>query len=74
MPTMNGIEATKIIKAAQPAVMVIGLSVNDSTQVREAMERAGAVTLLRKDAVVEQLYDAITTLAPRGDAPPSPSV
>lgn len=37
MPGMNGIEATKHIKAAQPAILVIGFSVNDDPHAQEAM-------------------------------------
>ena len=62
MPKMDGIEATKHIKTAQPTIIVIGLSVNDSTQVRKAMERAGAEAFLSKDAAAEQLYTTMATL------------
>jgi DNA-binding NarL/FixJ family response regulator len=59
MPRMNGIEATKRIRAQYPTVAVIGLSVNAQEATKEAMKRAGAATLLPKVAVVEQLYLAI---------------
>jgi signal transduction histidine kinase/CheY-like chemotaxis protein len=63
MPNMDGIEATKQIKAAWPATMVIGLSVNTSPQVMEAMQLAGAVAFVSKDAAAEQLHDVITRFA-----------
>jgi PAS domain S-box-containing protein len=59
MPNMNGIEATAQIKARHPQTIVIGLSVNASTDSHEAMKKAGATILLTKEAAVEQLYSAI---------------
>ena len=64
MPTMDGIEATKQIKAAQPEIIVIGLSVNTSTQVTEAMKRAGAAAFISKEAAAEELYGTIAALIP----------
>jgi DNA-binding NarL/FixJ family response regulator len=49
MPKMDGIQATKQIKAAQPAISVIGLSVIDDKYVTEAMKGAGAEAVLLKD-------------------------
>jgi CheY-like chemotaxis protein len=63
MPQMDGIEATRRIKAAQPDVIVIGLSVNTSAPVMEAMKQAGAAAFVSKDTAGEQLYDTITSLA-----------
>lgn len=65
MPRMDGIEATKHIKAAQPAIIVIGLSVNDDRHVTDAMKGAGAEAVLLKDAA-EQIHDAIAALVHRG--------
>lgn len=64
MPEMDGIEATQRIKAAQPASVVIGLSVNNFPLVVDAMKRAGAATFISKDAAADQLYRAIATFAP----------
>ena len=61
MPRMDGIEATRLIKRANPQITVIGLSVNNSVQVEAAMKAAGAASYLTKDAAPEQLYSAITT-------------
>ena len=63
MPRMDGIEATKRIKAIQPKIIVIGLSVIDTGAVIEAMKRVGADAVLLKDRTTEQLYDAIVALA-----------
>lgn len=67
MPQMDGIEATKRIKAAQSNAAIIGLSVNNSAPVMEAMKNAGAAAFILKDVAGEQLYDTITSLTP----PPS---
>lgn len=60
MPRMDGIQATRIIKARQPEVTVIGLSGNDSPLVKEEMKEAGAASFLSKGGPAEQLYDAIS--------------
>ncbi|MDF0677184.1 MAG: response regulator [Nitrospira sp.] len=62
MPTMNGIEATREIKARHPNIAVIGLSVNAEHENRDAMAKAGAATLLTKEAAVEQLYQTVQTV------------
>jgi len=62
MPWMNGMEATKHIKNAQPATIVIGLSDNNSIQVRELMTEAGADGFLPKEAAQDQLYPLIAAL------------
>lgn len=59
MPKMNGIEATAQITNGYPDTIIIGFSVNATTENQEAMKRAGAVQLVPKDAAVEDLYDAI---------------
>jgi CheY-like chemotaxis protein len=59
MPKMNGIEATIQIKAKWPAITIIGISVNVGDDNNDAMQRAGAATLLTKEAAVEQLHDTI---------------
>ena len=59
MPHINGIDATIEIKSRHPEVAVIGLSVQNSGETREAMLRAGAATLISKEAAVDELYLAI---------------
>lgn len=59
MPRLNGVDATRHIKAEYPGILVIGLSVNADGQNGTAMEKAGAMLLLTKEAAVEQLYSAI---------------
>jgi PAS domain S-box-containing protein len=59
MPKMNGIEATAVIKQSFPNMAIVGLSVNADRGNRDAMVRAGASTLLTKEAPVEELYQAV---------------
>ena len=59
MPHINGIDATMQIKSRHPDIAVIGLSVQNSGETREAMLRAGATTLISKEAAVDELYLAI---------------
>lgn len=69
LPLMDGIEATKRIKAAQPGVVVIGLSVNNSAQDIRAMKEAGAAAFISKDAAVEEIHDTIAALVPPSPEP-----
>lgn len=57
MPTMDGITATREIKATYPNVKVIGLS--DYAEGYSAMEKAGAVGVYPKSRATEKLYSAI---------------
>lgn len=59
MPDLNGIEATRRIKAILPKTRVIGLSMYyDKRFVAEMME-AGASGYLRKDCALDELVTAI---------------
>lgn len=62
MPKMNGIEATREITSRDPHIIVIGLSVNASDNNYDAMTKAGAATLLTKEAAVDQLYQTMLTV------------
>lgn len=53
MPRMNGIEATRRIRAHQPHIAVIGLSVNQSADVQQKMLAAGAAAYLTKESAVD---------------------
>jgi DNA-binding NarL/FixJ family response regulator len=50
MPRMNGIEATRRIKARMPEARVIGLSSYAETEIAERMREAGAEALVVKGA------------------------
>ncbi len=62
MPQMDGLEATRRIKDEFPAVLVIGLSVQNAEHVEAAMKEAGAVAFLNKEAAVEELQQTILTV------------
>lgn len=66
MPRLDGIEATRRIKAAFRSVAVVGMSVNASSQVEEAMRLSGADAFLSKEAAGEQIYQTINAAVKRG--------
>nr|MBA2486623.1 response regulator [Nitrospira sp.] len=59
MAGMDGIEATRRIKAEWPAVTVVGLSVSTRSQVESRLLEAGASCYVSKEAAGDQLYGAI---------------
>ncbi|MBD0315970.1 MAG: response regulator [Nitrospiraceae bacterium] len=59
MPRLDGIAATRQIKHDRPSTAVIGISIQESNQVEQAMMSAGATTFLRKDRAASHLHDAI---------------
>jgi DNA-binding NarL/FixJ family response regulator len=59
MPRMSGIEATVRIKARQPDIVIIGLSVQAGHESHLAMLKAGATRLLTKEAAVDELHHVI---------------
>ena len=59
LPVLDGIEATRQIRAQCPAVRVIGLSLFDSTEQARAMREAGAAAYVTKSGPVEELLTAI---------------
>ena len=59
MPEMDGIEATRRIKAEMPEIRVIGLSLFDDEKMSETMRNAGAESFLRKTASPAELLKAI---------------
>lgn len=63
MPNMNGIEATALIKAHYPDIIVLGISINVDQDNRTAMTAAGASALLKKEVASDELYDTIRQLA-----------
>ncbi len=71
MPGMNGIEATRIIKAEMPEVRVIGLSIHEDVGMRSRMEQAGAVAYCRKSDPVEELIETIRTVTSTSFQQPS---
>jgi len=59
MPEMDGIEATRRIKAEFPEVRVIGLSMHQDEQIVQAMRDAGAEAFVNKAASSAELLKAI---------------
>ena len=73
MPDVNGIEATKRIKALCPATAVLALSAYDYDQYIFALLEAGAAGYLLKDVSGQELTDAIRAVR-RGDCVLHPAV
>ena len=59
MSKMDGITATRLIKAQHPQIAVVGLSVQLEEHHLRAMQQAGAFEVLRKDNAVTELYSAV---------------
>jgi signal transduction histidine kinase/CheY-like chemotaxis protein len=59
MPEMDGIEATRHIKAEFPEVRVIGLSMYQEEQIANLMREAGAEAFVSKTASPAELLEAI---------------
>jgi DNA-binding NarL/FixJ family response regulator len=59
MPRLDGIEATRRLRAEMPDLCVIGLSMHTEPNVAEAMTAAGATAYLAKSAPPESLVAAI---------------
>lgn len=62
MPRVNGVEATERIKERFPAIQVIGLSLHESEDMAEIMQRAGASAYLSKSGPIDQLVKTIRDL------------
>lgn len=63
MPTLNGIEATRQIKAANPGISVLVLSAYDDDQYIFALLEAGAAGYLLKNVSADDLIRAIRAVA-----------
>ncbi len=73
MPHVNGVEATKTIRAILPKTQVIILTTFDDDEYLLSGLRAGAVGYLLKDMPSEQLADAIRAAA-KGQSPIGPEM
>jgi DNA-binding NarL/FixJ family response regulator len=60
MPYMDGVQATRLIKQEHPHTIIIGLSMHETSTMRDALLQAGAVDYLNKDNVGDNLYRIIT--------------
>jgi PAS domain S-box-containing protein len=59
LPRLNGLDATRRIKKNAPKTVVIGLSVQYSSQTFKAVLEAGGASLLSKEQATEDLYRTI---------------
>jgi len=59
MPVMDGIEATRQIKAELPDVQVIGLSMHGESEMEQRMREAGAVDYMPKGGNPVNLIEAV---------------
>ena len=65
LPGLDGVEATRALKAACPDVAVVALTASANRAEMEALHEAGAVACLTKDQELEQIVDAIQRAAGR---------
>ncbi len=63
MPVMDGIEATRLIKAQWPHVRVIALSMVEDDHISRTMHEAGAEAFVSKTASARELLKAIFGIA-----------
>jgi DNA-binding NarL/FixJ family response regulator len=73
MPVMDGIEATKQIKAEHPDIQILILTTFDEDELVFAGIRSGAIGYLLKDITRPQLAEAVRGAA-RGEAQIDPAV
>ncbi len=59
MPRMNGVESTRRIKDRYPAMVIVGLTVNDEPSTLALMQQAGACTIVNKERIFEDIDGAI---------------
>ena len=62
LPGMNGIEATRLLRAEFPQIEVIGLSMYESEELGAAMRKAGARAYVSKSASYATLLAAIRAI------------
>jgi two-component system, NarL family, response regulator DesR len=59
LPGLDGIEATRALRAACPSVQVVALTASANRDEMEALKEAGAVACLTKDQELEEIVAAI---------------
>jgi DNA-binding NarL/FixJ family response regulator len=65
LPGLDGIEATRALRAAAPDVAVIALTASANREEMKALKDAGAVATLTKDTELEDIVAAIHEAAGR---------
>jgi DNA-binding NarL/FixJ family response regulator len=66
MPGLNGLEATRIIHEAQPAVKIVLLTLHDSAEVLRSGFHAGAQGYLLKSEAEQELLRALQAVTEEG--------
>jgi PAS domain S-box-containing protein len=66
MAKLDGIEATRRVKARWPGIIVVGLSVSTRAQVETLLREAGASCYVSKEAAGDELYGAIVMAVQQG--------
>jgi len=62
MPGMNGLEATRLLKARAEAPRVVIMTLYDNAEYREAAREAAADGFIAKSAIGSQLFPMIASL------------
>ena len=70
LPTMSGIEATRLIRLQSPSTAVIGLTAGVPGDTEKAMLDVGAVAVLDKRDLLDNLHPTIIEAAKGLNAPP----
>lgn len=70
MPQMDGLQATKAIRARQPEIGVVLISMYSAADLDESIHKAGAAAFVAKAAVLAELLPAVHLAA--GDERPGP--
>jgi DNA-binding NarL/FixJ family response regulator len=65
LPRVDGIEATRAIRSACPAVNIVALTASANPEEMRALEEAGAVACLTKDQELDKIVSAIHVAAAR---------
>jgi DNA-binding NarL/FixJ family response regulator len=73
MPSVNGIEAARRIRTAQPTVRILMLTESEDEEDLYGSVRAGATGYLLKEVAIDEIADAIRSVA-GGQALVSPSM
>ena len=66
MPGLNGIEATRAIRKAQPGVKIVLLTLHESAELLRSAFRAGARGYLLKTDAEQELVKALTVVIGEG--------
>jgi len=63
LPGLDGVQATRAVRAAAPQTAVVCLTASANLRERDALIEAGAVDCLRKDQGLEAIVEAIRAAA-----------